>query len=170
ALGLAAIPFSSLLYGMFKGKYNFKVLKYELEFDDLPEAFDGYQITQISDIHCGSFDNKEKIQYGVDLIKKQNSDVILFTGDMVNNLASETEDWKTLFGSISAPDGVFSILGNHDYGDYYDWDSEKAKEKNLADLIRTERDMGWDVLLNERRQIKRNGQSLHIVGVQNWGR
>src|SRR5699024_10860644 len=82
----------------------------------------------------------------------------------------ETEDWKTLFGSISAPDGVFSILGNHDYGDYYDWDSEKAKEKNLADLIRTERDMGWDVLLNERRQIKRNGQSLHIVGVQNWGR
>lgn len=169
ALGLAAIPFSSLLYGMFKGKYNFKVLKYELEFEDLPEAFDGYQITQISDIHCGSFDNKEKISYGVDLIKEQDSDVIFFTGDMVNNRANETEGWSELFGSISAPDGVFATLGNHDYGDYYNWDSEEAKAQNLQDLIQTERDMGWDVLMNEHRMLERDGQKLFIVGVQNWG-
>lgn len=170
ALGLAAIPFASLLYGMYKGKYNFKVLKYELEFDDLPDAFDGYQITQISDIHCGSFDNKKKIQYGVDLIKEQDSDVIFFTGDMVNNRVVETDDWKEMFGSISAPDGVFSVLGNHDYGDYYPWNSEEEKKQNLQDLIQVERDMGWDILLNERREIKRDGQNLHIVGVQNWGR
>lgn len=169
ALGLAAIPFASLLYGMYKGKYNFKVLKYELEFDDLPDAFDGYQITQISDIHCGSFDNKEKISYGVDLIKEQNSDVIFFTGDLVNNKAIETKDWKDLFGSISAPDGVFSILGNHDYGDYTDWSSDEAKAKNLETLIQIERDMGWDILLNERRKIEKDGQALNIVGVQNWG-
>jgi len=169
ALGLAAIPFASLLYGMYKGKYNFKVLKYELEFDDLPEAFDGYQITQISDIHCGSFDNKDKIAYGVDLIKQQESDVIFFTGDMVNNRAVETDNWKALFGSISAPDGVFSILGNHDYGDYYDWDSEGAKAENLDRLKKVEREMGWDLLLNEKRKIERQGAFLHIVGVQNWG-
>ncbi len=169
ALGLAAIPFSSLIYGMFKGKYNYKVLQYELEFEDLPPAFDGYQITQISDIHCGSFNNKEKISYGVDLIKQQKSDVIFFTGDLVNNRAVETENWADLFGSIAAPDGVYSILGNHDYGDYYKWDSEEAKAQNLRDLIQTEREMGWEVLLNEHRKIKRDGQEINIVGVQNWG-
>ncbi len=170
ALGLAAIPFASLLYGMYKGKYDFRVLRYDLVFEDLPDAFDGYQITQISDIHCGSFDNKEKIAYGVDLIKQQKSDVIFFTGDLVNNRTKETDNWKNLFGSISAPDGVFSILGNHDYGDYYEWDSAEAKQQNLEELKRVQRqEMKWDLLLNERREIKRNGQKIHIVGVQNWG-
>lgn len=169
ALGLAAIPFASLLYGMYKGKYNFKVLKYELEFEDLPEAFDGYQITQISDIHCGSFDNKKKIEYGFDLIKKQDSDVIFFTGDLVNNRAVETDGWQELFGSISAPDGVYSILGNHDYGNYYNWDSKENKIENLDHLKQIQHDLGWDLLLNEHRQIERNGQKLNIVGVQNWG-
>src|SRR5699024_10228925 len=118
------------------GKYNFKVLSYELEFDDLPEAFDGYKITQISDIHCGSFDNKEKVAYGVDFIKKQNSDAIVFTGDLVNNLSQEIKEWKDLFGSISAPDGVFSVLGNHDYGDYYRWDNKADKKANFAQIKR----------------------------------
>ncbi len=169
ALGIAAIPFSSLLYGMYKGKYNYKVLRYELEFDDLPDAFDGYQITQISDIHCGSFDNKEKIAYGVDLIKAQNSDVVFFTGDMVNNRSDETDNWKDLFSTITAPDGVYAILGNHDYGDYYHWNSDRAKADNLKQLKQVERGMGWDLLLNEQRYIERNGQKLHIVGVENWG-
>lgn len=169
ALGVAAIPFSSLLYGMVKGKYDFRVLSYELEFEDLPEAFDGYTITQISDIHCGSFDSKKQVAYGVDLIKDQQSDVIFFTGDLVNNLSEELEGWKDLFGSISAPDGVFSILGNHDYGDYYHWDSEADKEANLDQLKILQAEMGWDLLLNENRRIERDGQYLNIVGVENWG-
>src|SRR5690625_969047 len=169
ALGLAAIPFSSMLYGMFKGKYDFRVLSYELEFDDLPEAFDGYKITQVSDIHCGSFDNREKVAYGVDLIKEQNSDAIVFTGDLVNNLSNELEDWKDLLGSISAPDGVFSVLGNHDYGDYYRWDNEADKKENFAQIKKLQTEMGWDLLLNENRKIERDGQYLNIVGVENWG-
>ena len=136
AMGLAAIPFTSLLYGMYKGKYNYKVLKYSLEFDDLPDAFDGYQITQISDIHSGSFDNAEKIEYGVDLINQQESDVILFTGDLVNNKADEMDPWIDTFKKLRAVDGKFSVLGNHDYGDYVNWDSAEAKAQNMEKIKR----------------------------------
>jgi predicted MPP superfamily phosphohydrolase len=170
ALGLAAIPFTSLLYGMYKGKYKFRVLEYVLYFEDLPEAFDGYRITQISDIHSGSFDNFEKIKYGVDLVNEQKSDVILFTGDLVNNKASEMTPWKDLFGTLKAKDGVFSVLGNHDYGDYVDWDSPAAKEKNLDDLKQMQKEMGYDLLLNESRFIEREGQRIALVGVENWGK
>ena len=170
ALGLAAIPFTSLLYGMYKGKYRFRVLDYTLHFEDLPDAFDGYRITQISDIHSGSFDDKEKIRYGVNLIKEQESDVILFTGDMVNNKSSEMLPWKDLFGELSAKDGVYAVLGNHDYGDYVDWPSEEAKAENLRELIRLQKDMGYDTLLNESRFIERNGQRIALIGVENWGK
>jgi len=170
ALGLAAIPFSSLLYGMYKGKYKFRVLEYELYFEDLPQAFDGYRITQISDIHSGSFDNHEKIKYGVDLVNEQQSDVILFTGDMVNNKATEMLPWKDLFGTLKAKDGVFSVLGNHDYGDYVNWKSDADKKKNLEDLKQIQKDMGYDLLLNESRFIERNGQRIALVGVENWGK
>ena len=112
---------------MIRGKYNYKVLHYELGFDDLPEAFDGFQLTQISDIHSGSFDNAEKVNYGIDLINKQQSDVILFTGDIVNNKSSELLPWKSSFSRLKAPLGVYSVLGNHDYGDYTPWPSAKAK-------------------------------------------
>jgi len=169
ALGIAAIPFTSLLYGMIKGKYNFKVLQYELEFDDLPEAFDGYTITQISDIHSGSFDNHKKIEYAVDLINQQQSDTILFTGDLVNNVAEEMDDWKELFSTLNAPDGVFSILGNHDYGDYVRWENEADKIQNLQKLKNLQAEMGWDLLLNENRFIEKNNQRLAIIGVENWG-
>jgi len=170
ALGLAAIPFSSLLYGMYKGKYNFRVLNYTLHFEDLPEAFDGYRITQISDIHSGSFDNREKLQYGVNLINEQKSDTIMFTGDLVNNKASEMLPWKDLFGSLRAKDGIFSVLGNHDYGDYVRWESEDAKNQNLNDLKQIQKDMGYDLLLNESRFIEKDGQRIAIVGVENWGK
>lgn len=170
ALGIAAIPFASFLYGMVKGKYNFKVLRYTLHFEDLPEAFDGYQITQISDIHSGSFDNSKKIEYAVDLVNEQGSDVILFTGDMVNNRASEMLAWKDTFGRLKAPDGIFSILGNHDYGDYVRWDSDTHKAQNLTDLADIQREMGFDLLRNESRFLQKDGQRLAIVGVENWGR
>ncbi|SDR67719.1 hypothetical protein SAMN04515667_0232 [Formosa sp. Hel1_31_208] len=170
ALGLAAIPFSSLLYGMYKGKYDFRVLNYTLHFEDLPEAFDGYRITQISDIHSGSFDNREKLEYGINLINEQKSDAIMFTGDLVNNKASEMLPWKDLFGSLKAQDGVFSVLGNHDYGDYVRWESEEAKRKNLNDLKQIQKDMGYELLLNESRFIEKDGQRIAIVGVENWGK
>lgn len=169
AVGLAAIPFASLLYGMWRGKYNFKVLKYELAFDDLPEAFDGYQITQLSDIHSGSFDNHKKIEYAIDLVNEQKSDAIFFTGDLVNNRADEMDSWKGLFKKLDAKDGVFSILGNHDYGDYVKWNTDKEKKENLQLLKNTQKEMGWDLLLNENRVIERNQQKLAVVGVENWG-
>jgi hypothetical protein len=170
ALGLAAIPFSSLLYGMYKGKYNFRVLKHTLYFDDLPLAFDGYKITQLSDIHSGSFDEREKIEYAVDLVNEQKSDIILFTGDLVNNKASEMIPWKDVFDKLKATDGKFSILGNHDYGDYVDWDNEEEKHNNLNELKQIQKEIGFDLLLNESRFLEKDGERLALVGVENWGR
>ena len=169
ALGVAAIPFAALLYGMIKGKYNYKVLKYTLEFEDLPSSFDGYTLTQISDIHSGSFDNPEKVKYAVDLVNKQQSDLILFTGDLVNNVAQEMDAWKDTFATLKATDGVYSVLGNHDYGDYVSWESAEKKQENLQALIALQKDMGWDVLLNESRTIQKNQQAIKLVGVENWG-
>lgn len=169
ALGIAAIPFTSLLYGMYRGKYNYQVFKYALEFDDLPEAFDGYTITQISDIHSGSFDNEKKVAYGIDLINEQKSDVILFTGDLVNNQAEEMLPWKSHFSKLSAKDGVFSVLGNHDYGDYISWSSEEEKKQNLNRLKEIQKDMGWRLLLNEHTTLEKDEQAIKLIGVENWG-
>ena len=170
ALGLAAIPFASLLYGMYQGKYNFRVLNYTLHFDDLPDAFDGYRITQISDIHSGSFDNKDKIEYGVNLVNEQLSDVILFTGDLVNNMASEMEDWIGTFSKLKAKDGIFSILGNHDYGDYVNWKNKEDKEQNLDQLKNIQKQLGFDLLLNENRFLEKDGERIALIGVENWGK
>lgn len=170
ALGIAAIPFISILYGITKGKYNFKVLKYTLEFDDLPAAFDGYQVTQISDIHSGSFDNKEKINYAVNLVNEQASDVIMFTGDMVNSKSKEMRPWKSIFSKLKAKDGIFSILGNHDYGDYTRWPSDEAKAENFQELLDIQQEMGFDLLRNESRFIEKDGARLAIIGVENWGK
>lgn len=169
ALGIAAIPFVSLIYGIYKGRYNFRVLNYTLEFDDLPSAFDGYRITQLSDIHSGSFDNKNKIEYAVNLVNEQASDVIFFTGDMVNNKASEMIPWVNTFSQLKAKDGMFSVLGNHDYGDYVDWGTEQEKHDNLEELKKIQKSIGFDLLLNESRYLERNGEKIAIVGVENWG-
>ena len=169
ALGIAALPFGALLYGIFRGKYNYKVLKYTLEFDDLPDAFDGYQITQISDIHSGSFDNKTKIEYGIDLINQQESDLILFTGDLVNNKADEMIPWIDTFKKLKAKDGKYSVLGNHDYGDYIAWESDEAKAQNLRDLERVHQELGFDLLLNENRMLQKDNDKITLIGVENWG-
>ncbi|MDO5972469.1 metallophosphoesterase [Flavivirga aquimarina] len=169
ALGLAAIPFASILYGVIKGKYNYKVLKYTLHFEDLPETFDGYKLTQISDIHSGSFDNINKVEYAVDLINEQQSDVILFTGDMVNNKAEELIPYKEIFGKLKAKDGLYSVLGNHDYGDYVRWESKEDKHKNLETLKSFQKEMGFDLLLNESRYLEKAGERIALVGVENWG-
>ena len=170
ALGVSAIPFLSILYGITKGKYNYKVLKYTLFYDDLPQEFDGYKVTQISDIHSGSFDEKAKIEYAVDLINEQASDVIMFTGDLVNSKTSEMLPWKSIFSKLSAKDGVFSVLGNHDYGDYLRWPSEEAKTKNFQDMLTLQKEMGFQLLLNESKFIEKDGARLAVIGVENWGK
>ena len=169
AIALGAIPFSSLLYGMYKGRYNYRVLKYTLEYENLPDGFDGFQITQISDLHCGSFDNTKKVAYGLDLIDKQKSDLVLFTGDMVNNKANEARPWVEFIAKIKAPYGKFSVLGNHDYGDYSDWENEAHKKQNMEEMYQIHQDMGFDLLLNESRYIEKNGDRIALVGVENWG-
>ena len=170
ALSLAAIPFTSLLYGMYRGKYNYRVLNHTLEFDDLPDAFDGYTITQLSDIHSGSFDNKEKVDYGVKLANAQNSDLIVFTGDLVNNRSDEMMPWKEVFARLEAKDGKYSILGNHDYGDYVSWESEKAKEDNLDHLKDIHKEIGFKLLLNEHVYLEKDGEKIALLGVENWGK
>ena len=170
ALGIAALPFASFIYGIIQGKYNYKVIKYSLSFKDLPDAFDGFTITQISDIHSGSFTNKEKIGYGVDLINEQKSDVILFTGDIVNNKADEMNDWITVFDKLEAKEGKYAILGNHDYGDYMDWPDRAAKVQNFQDIKDIHKKIGFDLLLNENRYLEKDGAKIALIGVENWGK
>ena len=170
ALGLAAIPFASFIYGIVQGKYNYKVLKYQLTFKDLPAAFDGFTITQISDIHSGSFTNKEKIKYGVDLINQQKSDIMLFTGDIVNNKADEMDNWMDVFDKLEAKEGKYSILGNHDYGDYMDWDNPQDKKDNFLKVKDIHQKIGFDLLLDEHRYLEKNGQKIALLGVENWGK
>lgn len=178
ALILSAVPFLGILHGVLIGKYRYRVVKHSLEFDDLPEEFDGFRITQISDIHSGSFDNKEKLEYGVDLINQQKSDVILFTGDLVNNHAGEMEPWVDTFKKLRAPMGKYSILGNHDYGDYMSWPSKEAKVANLKRLADIQEELGFRLLRNESVNITKpalsgvEGEvaSIDLLGVENWGK
>ena len=170
ALGIAAIPFLSIIYGMAKGKYNFKVIKQTIYFDDLPEAFDGFKITQISDIHSGSLDDAEKIQYAVDLINEQDSDVFVFTGDLVNSLAEEMNPWISILSKIKKhPFGNYSILGNHDYGEYVKFDSVQAKQKNFEEIKNSHSKIGWRLLLNENVTFTKDNEIINLVGVENWG-
>jgi len=178
ALVLSAIPFLGILHGVLIGKYRYRVINHTLEFEDLPEEFDGFTITHISDIHSGSFDNKKKLEYGVDLINQQKSDVILFTGDLVNNQANEMEPWIETFKKLKAPMGKYSILGNHDYGDYVTWPSKEAKEANMKRLYEIQEELGFRLLRNENVQLQKlalsgvegAGASIDLIGVENWGK
>ena len=169
ALALSAIPIPIMLHGIVRGRYNFKVIKHTLTFKDLPNEFNGYKLTHVSDFHCGSLENRKKIEYGIDLINQQKSDLILFTGDFVNNTFKEIEPWKGHFSKLKAKDGKFSVLGNHDYGDYYDWGSQDEKEKNFNQLKEIQKKMGFNLLLDESVFIKKNNQKIALIGVENWG-
>ncbi len=169
AILLAALPFTGFFYAMFRGKYDYRIHRKTLTFQDLPEAFDGFTITQLSDIHAGSFDNVDAVQRGIDIVKKLNSDLFVFTGDLVNNLAEEIEPYIDRFGQIKAKYGQYSILGNHDYADYIEWDSEAAKRANLDILKKHHAEMGFRLLLDEHVSLEKNGQKIQLVGVQNWG-
>ncbi|WP_298286729.1 metallophosphoesterase [uncultured Lutibacter sp.] len=169
ALGIAAIPFSSVLYGMVKGKYNYQVIKHTLYFDDLPVAFDGYKLTHISDIHSGSFDNESKIDYGINLINEQNSDVILFTGDLVNNTADEMDPWISNFSKLKAKDGKYSVLGNHDYGEYVRFKTPQEKEENFKAIKDIHPKIGFNLLLNDSVYLEKEIDKIALIGVENWG-
>lgn len=171
---LASVPFGSLLYGMYKGRFEYKIFKEVLEFEDLPEAFDGFTITQLSDFHGGSFDSDnswemEQVIRGIEMANSLDSDLIVFTGDMVNDATEEMLPWSHVFGALEAREGKLAILGNHDYGDYRKWDNELDKEANFEELLVLQKEMGFDTLRNEHRILERDGQQLAIVGCENWG-
>jgi predicted MPP superfamily phosphohydrolase len=169
-LGLAAVPFLSLLYGETIGKYNYKVIKQRIFFPDLPDAFDGFTITQISDIHSGSFDDSEKINYAIDLINEQNSDMILLTGDIVNTDAKEMNPWVDTFNRIKKHEfGKYSVLGNHDYGEYVTWPTEKAKEDNFEAIKALHGQIDFKLMMNEHTFIEKGNDKIALVGVENWG-
>lgn len=167
---LAGSAFGTLLYGIFKGAHNYQVLNRKLRLKNLPKAFDGIKIAQISDVHSGSFWSKSEVERGIDLIMTQNADLIFFTGDLVNNTSDEFDEWKEIFNKLKAPLGVFSVLGNHDYGDYYSWPLKDGttKRDNLDKMIQHHKDMNWNILLNESRVIEKDGEKLGIIGVENW--
>lgn len=170
-LGLAAagLVSASVIDGIIFGKYRHTVRRVKLKLSGLPESFRGYKIVQISDVHSGSFFHPEKLQKAIKLINEQNADLVLFTGDMVNNYAAEFEPFVPLFKSIKSKDGKFSVLGNHDYGDYGDWASAAEKAQNIPKLTALQQRAGFELLRNENRSIERNGQKLYILGVENWG-
>jgi len=169
AAGLAAVPFLFFVYGITRGKYRYTVHRKTLYFKDLPPAFDGFTITQVSDIHSGSFHNKKAVEKGIEMIKSQQSDLFVFTGDLVNNAATEIEPWIDLFKTIKAPFGQFSILGNHDYGDYMAWPSPAAKSANMQRLQRNHAAMGFRLLLDEHVLLEKGGQQVALLGIENWG-
>jgi predicted MPP superfamily phosphohydrolase len=171
-LGLlvAAIPFTSILYGMARGRFDFRIEPVNLQFTNLPEAFDGFKIVQISDMHIGSFyGHEQKVKYGIELINEQKPDIILFTGDLVNNFAEELDGWAPILSNLKAKYGKYSILGNHDYGDYFDWNNKAEKEQNLDTLKQIQQDIGFRLLLNESAEIELNGSKIDLIGVENWG-
>ncbi|WP_242927847.1 metallophosphoesterase [Pontibacter vulgaris] len=168
-LVLAAVPFSAFIYGMVKGAYDYRVKRVTLKFPNLPQAFDGYKMLQISDLHTGSFTSTAPLKEAVKLINKQEADLVFFTGDLVNNMAVELTDHLDTLKEIKAKEGVYSILGNHDYGDYVTWESLEAKQQNLRNLVAAHGKMGWDILLNEHRRIEKDGEHIAILGVENWG-
>jgi predicted MPP superfamily phosphohydrolase len=167
-LGIGGSLFGTLLYG-FSNKYNYQVKKVKLAYQNLPAAFKGMKLVHISDIHSGSFQNKAAVNHGVDMILKENADLILFTGDLVNDRATEMHDYMDVFGRLKAPMGVFSTLGNHDYGDYVAWPTQEEKKQNLADLKKVHQDLGWKLLMNEHVVFNRADDQIALLGIENWG-
>jgi predicted MPP superfamily phosphohydrolase len=167
---VAAIPLASLTYGVVSSAYDYRVKRRTLYLPNLPKAFDGIKLGQLSDIHSGSFYDRKAVIGGVDMLLKEKPDMVFFTGDLVNNVASEMYEYQDIFSKVKAPLGVFSVLGNHDYGDYhYGQGPSAAKIKNLADIKQTHKNMGWNLLLNENRRLKIDGDELAILGIENWG-
>lgn len=167
---VATLIFMAIVFGLTRGRHFYRVRKETIYFPDLPEAFDGFTITQLSDIHSGSLTNSKGVQKGIDLANAQQSDLLLFTGDLVNNVATEMEPWVEGFTKLSAPYGKYSVLGNHDYGDYIRWESKAAKEANMRRLREIHTEIGFELLLNDAVTLTKHGQRIALIGVENWGK
>lgn len=169
AIGMAAVPFATFIYGMVKTAFDYSVKRITIKLPHLPAEFDGFTIVQISDLHTGSLPGTHPYERAVKMVNELNPDVIFMTGDLVNNVADEAEPFIDTLKQLHSPNGVYSILGNHDYGDYVQWDNTDAKEANLDKLKGIHALMGWKLMLNENAVIERNGQQIALIGVENWG-
>ncbi|WP_294585787.1 metallophosphoesterase [uncultured Bacteroides sp.] len=169
-LVLGIVSFFNILYGTIAGITRFEIKETEFYSNDLPKGFDGYRIVQISDIHIGSWHGKpEAIKRLVNMVNEQKPDLIVFTGDLVNQQSHELDGFQDILSQLHAPDGVYSILGNHDYGSYYHWKSKKAEIANLDNLIQQQKAMGWKLLNNEHDILYHNNDSIALIGVENDG-
>ncbi len=167
---LSAFSMIIIFWGMLFGRFNFKVRRSDISYGDLPPAFDGYRIVHISDLHLGSlYGHQKKLKRAIGLINSESPDLILFTGDLVNNLAEETLGWEDLLAELRARDGKYAILGNHDYGEYYEWPDETAHQENMQKLIQAHQDSGFTLLLNRSVRISRGDGDVFLAGVENWG-
>jgi predicted MPP superfamily phosphohydrolase len=164
-----AVPLAALKISMKSGLYDYHVKRHKLYLPNLPKAFDGLRLAQISDIHSGSFYNKKAVLGGVEMLMREKADLIFFTGDLVNAYAGEVAAYQDIFSKVKAPLGVYSSLGNHDYGDYADWQNPAEKKKNFDNLVAAHKNMGWDLLRNENRRLKINNEEIGILGIENWG-
>lgn len=169
-LATAILPVTGFSFGIIKGAHDYEWFKYKVPVKGLPKAFHGLRIAQLSDIHSGSFFNKTAVEGGIEMFMKENADMVFFTGDLVNSRSSEVNDYFDIFKKIDAPLGVYSILGNHDYGDYTRWPSMHDKRQNLLNLYHAHEAMGWKLLLNQHHLLEVDGEVLPIIGVENWGK
>ena len=169
AVASAGIPFALMGFGIVKGAHDYEVRRSKIVLPNLPKAFHGVKLAQISDIHSGSFFNKTAVKGGVDLLLQEKPDIAFFTGDLVNNETRELNQYFDIFNKVEAPLGVYSVTGNHDYGMYSKWPSKEAKDKNFRDFIEAHKRLGYDLLLNEHRKIIVDGESIAVLGVENWG-
>ena len=168
ALLIGGVLSAGLVYGI-SNRYRYQLIRMKVSLKNLPDEFKGLRIVQISDIHCGSLDDPAAVAKGVESIMKEKPDLIIFTGDLVNERAQEVVPFLNIFNQLKAPMGVYSVLGNHDYGDYVSWPSEKVKSENLETLKQYHADMGWRLLLNEHVLLKRNNRQIALIGIENWG-
>jgi predicted MPP superfamily phosphohydrolase len=169
ALIATAVPFTALAFGIISGAHDYRVRRKTVYLPNLPKSFDGMKIGQLSDIHSGSFFNKVAVKGGVEDFLKEKPDVIFFTGDLVNNEASEVKDYLNIFDKLKGPLGTYSITGNHDYGDYKSWSSQRDKQENFKNLVQAHKQMGFDILMNEHRYLEQGGEKIAIIGIENWG-
>ncbi len=169
AIAAAAVPASAMVFGIISGAHDYRIRRVSVKLPNLPKSFDGIRIAQISDIHSGSFWNKTAVKGGVEMLMAEKPDMAFFTGDLVNTHATEVKDYIPIFDKVRAPLGVFSITGNHDYGDYFRWESENAKRANFGTLIEAHKALGYDLLMNENRIIEQGGDKIAILGNENWG-
>jgi predicted MPP superfamily phosphohydrolase len=169
AVVTATLPIVTMSFGIVSGAYDYRVRRRKLYLPNLPSGFNGIKIAQLSDIHSGSFFDKKAVNGGIDLLLNEKPDVIFFTGDLVNNQTKEVNEYFDIFSRIKADMGVYSTLGNHDYGDYKQWSSPQAKQQNLQDMMEVHKRLGWNLMMNENINLKVGSDQISLIGVENWG-